>query len=40
VGLYVATRPELTGLHAANAVNVGGAGHAPTVEEALTAFNR
>jgi heptosyltransferase-1 len=40
VGIYVATRPELTGLHAADAVNVGGAGRAPTVEEALSAFNR
>ena len=40
VGIYVATRPELTGLHAANAVNIGGAGRAPSVEEALTAFNK
>ena len=39
VGIYCATRPELTGLHAANAVNVGGAGRVPTVEEVLTAFN-
>jgi len=40
VGIYVATRPELTGLHAAHAVNIGGAGRAPTVEEALLAFNK
>ena len=40
VGIYVATRPELTGLHAGNAVNVGGAGLAPTVEEVLAAFHR
>jgi heptosyltransferase I len=39
VGIYGATRPELTGLHAANAVNVGGAGRAATVEEVLGAFN-
>jgi heptosyltransferase-1 len=39
VGIYCATRPELTGLHAANAVNVGGAGVAPGVEEVLGAFN-
>ncbi len=39
VGIYCATRPALTGLHAANAVNVGDAGHAPSVGEALTAFN-
>jgi heptosyltransferase-1 len=39
VGIYGATRPELTGLHAANAVNVGGAGRAATVEEVLAAFN-
>ena len=40
VGIYVATRPELTGLHATNAVNVGGAGQAPSVDEVLTAFNK
>ena len=38
VGVYCATRPELTGLHARNAVNVGGAGLPPTVDEVLTAF--
>ena len=40
VGIYCATAPELTGLHAANAVNVGGAGRAPATEEVLTAFNQ
>lgn len=40
VGIYCATRPELTGLYAANAVNVGGAGGVPAVEEVLGAFNR
>jgi heptosyltransferase-1 len=40
VGIYCATRPEHTGLHAANAVNVGDAGRVPSVEEVLTAFNR
>jgi heptosyltransferase-1 len=39
VGLYVSTRPELTGLHAANAVNLGGAGRAPGLQEVLDAFN-
>ena len=39
VGIYVSTRPELTGLHASNAVNVGGAGSAPTLDEVLGAFN-
>jgi heptosyltransferase-1 len=38
VGIYLATRPELTGLHASNAVNMGSAGHAPSVEEVLGAF--
>jgi heptosyltransferase-1 len=32
VGIYCATRPELTGLHGDNAVNVGGAGQVPGVE--------
>ena len=40
VGIYVATRPELTGLHATNAVNVGGAGQPPSVDDVLTAFNK
>jgi heptosyltransferase-1 len=39
VGIYCATRPALTGLHAANAVNVGDAGKPPSVGEVLTAFN-
>ena len=39
VGIYCSTRPELTGLHAPNAVNVGGADGAPAVEEVLGAFN-
>ena len=39
VGIYVATRPALTGLHAANAVNVGGAGEPPSIEQVLGAFN-
>lgn len=39
VGIYCATRPELTGLHAANAVNVGSADGPPAVEEVLGAFN-
>ena len=38
VGIYCATRPELTGLNAASAVNVGGAGRAPSVQEVLAAF--
>jgi heptosyltransferase-1 len=38
VGIYVATRPELTGLHAPNAVNLGGAGRAPELQEVLDAF--
>jgi heptosyltransferase-1 len=38
VGLYAATRPELTGLHAPNAVNLGGAGRMPAVDEVVRAF--
>jgi heptosyltransferase-1 len=38
VGLYAATRPELTGLHAANAMNLGGAGRMPAVDEVVQAF--
>lgn len=33
VGIYCATRPELTGLHGGRSVNAGGPGAAPTVEE-------
>jgi heptosyltransferase-1 len=40
VGIYCATRPELTGLHGDNAVNVGGAGQAPSVEEVAQAVAR
>ena len=32
-GIYVATRPELTGLHGANAVNLGGPGQAPSADD-------
>ena len=39
VGIYVSTEPELTGLHASNAVNVGGAGRVPSLDEVLGAFN-
>jgi heptosyltransferase-1 len=39
VGIYCSTRPELTGLHAPNAVNVGGMDGAPAVEQVLGAFN-
>jgi heptosyltransferase-1 len=36
VGLYVATRPGLTGLHGArDAVNLGGPGKAPSVDEVV-----
>jgi heptosyltransferase-1 len=40
VGIYCATRPELTGLHGENAVNVGGAGAAPSVEAVAEAVAR
>ena len=32
VGIYCATRPELTGLHGSESVNLGGPGKPPTVE--------
>jgi len=36
VGLYVATQPGLTGLHGGrDAVNLGGPGKAPTVDEVV-----
>jgi len=39
VGIYCATRPELTGLHGgAHALNVGGAGNAPGVEAVAAAI--
>lgn len=39
VGIYCATRPELTGLHADNAVNLGGAGAAPGVDAVARAIS-
>jgi heptosyltransferase-1 len=39
VGIYCATDPLATGLYgSARAVNVGGLGHRPQVEEVLAAF--
>jgi heptosyltransferase-1 len=38
IGLYVATRPDLTGLHGANAINLGGPSAAPTVEAVAEAI--
>jgi heptosyltransferase-1 len=38
VGIYTSTRPELTGLHGASGVNLGGPGHAPTVEAVAAAL--
>lgn len=40
VGIYCATRPELTGLHGDNATNVGGAGKPPSVDEVALAVAR
>jgi heptosyltransferase-1 len=40
VGIYCATRPELTGLHGDNATNVGGAGQVPSVEAVAQAVAR
>ncbi|HUP96490.1 MAG TPA: lipopolysaccharide heptosyltransferase I [Usitatibacter sp.] len=37
-GIYTATRPELTGLHGADGVNLGGPGRAPTVEAVAAAL--
>ena len=39
VGIYTATRPELTGLHAEGAVNLGGPGAAPSVDAVASALN-
>ena len=39
VGIYTTTRPELTGLHAPNAVNLGGPGSPPTVEAVAAALH-
>lgn len=38
VGIYTATRPELTGLHGAEGVNLGGPGSAPSVEAVAAAL--
>jgi len=38
VGIYCATRPELTGLHGANGVSLGGPGNAPSVEAVAAAL--
>lgn len=38
VGIYCATRPELTGLHGATAVSLGGPHAAPTVEQVAQAL--
>jgi len=40
VGIYCATRPELTGLHGENATNVGGAGTSPSVDDVAQAVAR
>jgi heptosyltransferase-1 len=38
IGIYTATRPELTGLHGETGVNLGGPGKAPTVDEVVGAL--
>ena len=38
VGIYCATRPELTGLHGPDGVNLGGPGRAPSVEAVAAAL--
>jgi len=38
VGIYTATRPELTGLHGNNGVNLGGPGIVPSVEAVAAAL--
>jgi heptosyltransferase-1 len=38
VGIYCATRPQLTGLHGANGSNLGGPGAAPSVEQVAAAL--
>lgn len=41
IGIYTATDPGLTGLHAGvNAYNLGGAGKPPSVDEVIAALNR
>jgi heptosyltransferase-1 len=37
-GIYCATRPELTGLHGSDGVNLGGPGRAPSVEAVAAAL--
>jgi heptosyltransferase-1 len=37
-GIYCATRPELTGLHGPNAVNLGGPGQPPSAEAVAAAL--
>lgn len=39
VGIYCATEPGLTGVHAARAVNLGAAGRPPTAEDVLGAID-
>jgi len=38
VGIYCATRPELTGLYGNEGVSLGGPGRAPTVEAVAAAL--
>ena len=38
VGIYTATRPELTGLHGDGGVNLGGPGAPPSVEAVIRAL--
>jgi heptosyltransferase-1 len=38
VGIYCATRPELTGLHGRDGVNLGGPGKPPSVEAVAAAL--
>lgn len=38
VGIYCYTRPQLTGLHGANGVNLGGPGAVPSVEQVAAAL--
>ena len=38
VGIYCATRPELTGLHGGDGVNLGGPGKPPSVEAVAAAL--
>jgi len=38
IGIYTATRPQLTGLHAQDARNLGGPGAVPTADEVAAAL--